>query len=180
METSNGLSNSQHRGIEFLFPPQTALEAECFSHSIGEVEGSNSPKWGLRRHQRTYSDSMLSEEVPCWLKELLDEHEPEPEPEPEMPPSRSHRRSSSDSIAYLQTSERKSKLSNTCSVTFPQEANASQTEMIEKQNVADPEGSLVQNRSLYSNPSASRTDSKRAKRYVLSSTLSTLWNLCLQ
>ncbi|KAK2439691.1 Basic-leucine zipper (bZIP) transcription factor family protein [Trifolium repens] len=78
---------------------------------------------GLRRHHRTYSDSMLSEqqqqqqqqEVPYWLKDLLDDDdndndEPE-ESEEKLKPStnvcsssnnsRTHRRSSSDSLAYL-------------------------------------------------------------------------------
>ncbi|XP_027343063.1 uncharacterized protein At4g06598 [Abrus precatorius] len=167
METCNGLSNlrnSQPTGMPLLLPPKSASEGECFSHSVVEHEGLSEPKEGLRRHQRTYSDSMLTEEVPGWLKELLDE--------PETPQCRSHRRSSSDSIAYLQvekTTERENKLTNTC-VTFPssvtsQEADTPQTHIIEKQNVADPEGSFVQHRSLYPNPSPTKTDSKRAKRH---------------
>ncbi|XP_003598009.3 basic leucine zipper 61 [Medicago truncatula] len=59
---------------------------------------------GIRRHQRTYSDSMLSEqqqqEVPCWLKDLLDDEEDQKQPST-VCSNKTHRRSSSDSLAYL-------------------------------------------------------------------------------
>lgn len=89
MEASNSLSNlrnsQQHIG-PVLLPPNMAYETE--------FEAFSEPKEGLRRHQRTFSDSMLIEETPSWVKELLDE--------PDTPLFRSHRRSSSDSIAYFE------------------------------------------------------------------------------
>ena len=48
---------------------------------------------GHSHHQRTSSESVLIEEQPSWLDELLDE--------PETPVRRGHRRSSSDSFAYV-------------------------------------------------------------------------------
>ncbi|CAL5187326.1 unnamed protein product [Lathyrus oleraceus] len=74
---------------------------------IGElcIDGLVSGMGGMRLNQRTYSDSLLSEavqqqqDVPYWLKDLLDDDDDEPVEE--KPPSRTHRRSSSDSIAYL-------------------------------------------------------------------------------
>ncbi|XP_061369117.1 basic leucine zipper 34-like [Gastrolobium bilobum] len=180
METSNGLSNlrnSQHTGIPPILPPKRTSEAECSSHSIAEFEGFSEAKERLRGHQRAYSDSMLSEEVPSWLKELLDE--------PVSPLCKSHRRSSSDSIAYLQlqitaketeSKEHKSKQTfsstNTCYVTFPtsvtpQDEDVKQSHMSVKQNVPDSEGSFVQHRSLHSNPYATKPDSKRVKSLLL-------------
>ncbi|KAL8160759.1 hypothetical protein V2J09_002296 [Rumex salicifolius] len=46
-------------------------------------------------HQRTSSESILMEEQPSWLDDLLNE--------PESPVQRRHRRSSSDSFAYMDT-----------------------------------------------------------------------------
>ncbi|KAJ1389201.1 hypothetical protein SESBI_38475 [Sesbania bispinosa] len=158
METSNGFSNlrnSQHTGASFLLPPKSTSEVEFFSHSIAEFEGFSEPNEGLRRHQRTYSDSMLSEEIPSWLNELLDE--------PDTPICKSHRRSASDSLAYLQF-QNSGEESERHSVS-PQELDATQSDKFEKQNVVDPQGSFLQHRCLNSNPSASRTESKRAKRH---------------
>lgn len=49
---------------------------------------------GNSHHQRTSSESLLIEEQPSWLNELLDE--------PETPVKRGHRRSSSDSFTYME------------------------------------------------------------------------------
>lgn len=49
---------------------------------------------GNSHHQRTSSESLLIEEQPSWLDELLDE--------PETPVRRGHRRSSSDSFTYME------------------------------------------------------------------------------
>ncbi|ONK57649.1 uncharacterized protein A4U43_C09F2660 [Asparagus officinalis] len=55
---------------------------------------SVSPSYGDYDHQRTSSESFLIEEQPSWLDDLLNE--------PETPVKRgAHRRSSSDSFAYL-------------------------------------------------------------------------------
>ncbi|KAL0365030.1 UNVERIFIED_CONTAM: hypothetical protein Sangu_0600600 [Sesamum angustifolium] len=52
------------------------------------------PRDGNSHHQRTSSESFLIEEQPSWLDELLDE--------PETPVRKGgHRRSSSDSFAYI-------------------------------------------------------------------------------
>ncbi|RWV84533.1 hypothetical protein GW17_00053744 [Ensete ventricosum] len=66
------------------------------SDFVGTKENSISRE-GLRTHQRTASESFLLEEQPSWLDDLLNESE--------MPVRKgSHRRSSSDSFAYLDTS----------------------------------------------------------------------------
>eukprot|EP00252_Welwitschia_mirabilis_P020248 TRINITY_DN4920_c0_g1_i1.p1 TRINITY_DN4920_c0_g1~~TRINITY_DN4920_c0_g1_i1.p1 ORF type:complete len:453 (-),score=87.86 TRINITY_DN4920_c0_g1_i1:934-2292(-) len=55
-----------------------------------QVEGRE----GFRQHQRTSSESILIDEQPSWLDELLNE--------PETPVKKgSHRRSASDSVAFL-------------------------------------------------------------------------------
>ncbi|URE29618.1 hypothetical protein MUK42_18314 [Musa troglodytarum] len=63
---------------------------------VGTKENSISRE-ALRTHQRTASESFLLEEQPSWLDDLLDESE--------MPVRKaSHRRSSSDSFAFLDAS----------------------------------------------------------------------------
>ncbi|KAK2966072.1 hypothetical protein RJ640_025568 [Escallonia rubra] len=56
-------------------------------------KGIPKPRDGNSHHQRTSSESFLIEEQPSWLDELLNE--------PETPVRRGHRRSSSDSFAYM-------------------------------------------------------------------------------
>ena len=127
MKSSNSLPNSRNY-IEqqtLLLPPK--MSTSRYDNEIGESSSSLCLKEeglisdlgeGLRRHQRTYSDSLLniSEQqqqqqdnfVPLWLKDLLDDEDDEDEYEPPLSshqdqkkPISAHRRSSSDSLAYL-------------------------------------------------------------------------------
>ncbi|KAI4332307.1 hypothetical protein L6164_017229 [Bauhinia variegata] len=105
MENSNNLYNlgkPAHTGRPLRLPPKGVTssfdtsQAECFSHSVVGSEGLSVFPEGLGRHQRTLSaDFLQTEEVPSWLTELLDE--------PDTSTCRSHRRCSSDSLAFLQS-----------------------------------------------------------------------------
>ncbi|XP_022862426.1 uncharacterized protein At4g06598-like [Olea europaea var. sylvestris] len=64
------------------------------SHGVG-LKGLPKPREVNSHHQRTSSESFLIEEQPSWFDELLNE--------PETPVRRGHRRSSSDSFAYIDT-----------------------------------------------------------------------------
>lgn len=67
------------------------------SNCIGP-KGNSIARDGARFHQRTASESFLLEEQPSWLDDLLRE--------PEMPVCRrDHRRSSSDSFIFLDSSD---------------------------------------------------------------------------
>lgn len=109
MQSWNSVPNLRdHSEFEqaFLLPPNNKMSGSNRYDEIGELclDGLLSGMGGMRLNQRTYSDSLLSEaqqqqDVPYWLKDLLDDDEDEPVEE--KPPSRTHRRSSSDSIAYL-------------------------------------------------------------------------------
>ncbi|XP_027190370.1 uncharacterized protein [Cicer arietinum] len=94
MESSKTLSNLKNYSQENTLMSTYEIGESC-------LEGG---KEGLRRHQRTYSDSMLCDQqqevVPYWLKDLLDEDGPT-ELEDKPLSCKTHRRSSSDSIAYV-------------------------------------------------------------------------------
>lgn len=78
--------------------------ADYGSSLIGS-KGIPKPKDGHRHHQRTSSESFLVEEQFSWLDDLLNE--------PETPVKRgTHRRSSSDSFAYLEASSNYSNVDN--------------------------------------------------------------------
>ncbi|KAH9325982.1 hypothetical protein KI387_006160, partial [Taxus chinensis] len=67
------------------YGPSPFVGQKSFPHASG----------GYRQHQRTSSESFLIEEQPSWLDDLLNE--------PETPVKKgSHRRSSSDSVAFLE------------------------------------------------------------------------------
>ncbi|GLT69967.1 hypothetical protein SLA2020_420750 [Shorea laevis] len=98
MENSNGWSNLRnfaYTGRQLLLPPKSNFQCIFPSNasSIVGSEGFREPNGGQVHHQRTSSASLLLEEQPSWLQELLDE--------PETPVCRGHQRSSSDSIACL-------------------------------------------------------------------------------
>ncbi|XP_057973760.1 uncharacterized protein At4g06598-like [Malania oleifera] len=110
MET-NGSSNSRivsHAERRAQLLPQCPLPAISPIHAgyySKNILGSNCiPNYveGCSPLQRTSSENFLTEEQPFWFDELLNE--------PETPLHRGHRRSSSDSFAYLNT---EAKTSNT-------------------------------------------------------------------
>lgn len=73
--------------------PPSYADYGASSHSVGS-KGMLKPREGHRHHQRTTSESFLIDEQPSWLDDLLNE--------PDTPVKRGgHRRSSSDSFAYL-------------------------------------------------------------------------------
>eukprot|EP00268_Persea_americana_P033135 TRINITY_DN3287_c0_g1_i3.p1 TRINITY_DN3287_c0_g1~~TRINITY_DN3287_c0_g1_i3.p1 ORF type:complete len:374 (-),score=90.65 TRINITY_DN3287_c0_g1_i3:921-2042(-) len=99
--------NIQCAGKQSLLPPKSPFPsispayADYGSSSMGP---SGIPKArGHRQRQRAPSESFLLEEQPSWLDDLLNE--------PETPVRRgSHRRSSSDSFAYLEASSNSSNI----------------------------------------------------------------------
>lgn len=151
MEISNSLPNLRNHFQDHQLPPKISNSSNrydeiCLKERLMSELGKEG---GIRRHQRTYSDSMLSEqqqqEVPCWLKDLLDDDDDEEPEEDQKQPStvcsnKTHRRSSSDSLAYLNNK------------TILQHS---------------PERKIVDSQPSFLQQHHSRTDhSKRAKRYV--------------
>ncbi|GMH06750.1 hypothetical protein Nepgr_008590 [Nepenthes gracilis] len=102
MENAKGSANVRNMiqtGKNSLLPPRSPFPSISPSYAdygpnpaIGSKAVSK-PKDGNVCHQRTSSESVLLEEQPYWLDELLNE--------PETPVQRGHRRSSSDSFAYI-------------------------------------------------------------------------------
>lgn len=103
MANSKGSSNIRNlmcSGKHALLPPKSPFP--CVSSSYADYVPSlalgskvfQKPREGNTHHQRTSSESLLIEEQPSWLDDLLNE--------PETPVRRGgHRRSSSDSFAYI-------------------------------------------------------------------------------
>ncbi|KAK1322919.1 Uncharacterized protein QJS10_CPA02g00737 [Acorus calamus] len=103
---SAGHKNSPYHGKQAFLPPKSPFP--CVSSNYADYgSGSNPPigskviprpREGNRSHQRTSSESFLIEEQPSWLDDLLNE--------PDTPLKKgTHRRSSSDSFAYLDASK---------------------------------------------------------------------------
>ncbi|CAL9149773.1 unnamed protein product [Musa hybrid cultivar] len=97
MRAAANMRSSAPGGKQSFLPPRCPLPTVSPSYgdygSIGP-RGIPRPKDGQRHHQRTSSESFLIEEQPLWLDDLLNE--------PETPVRRgAHRRSTSDSFAYL-------------------------------------------------------------------------------
>ncbi|XP_010470287.1 PREDICTED: uncharacterized protein At4g06598 [Camelina sativa] len=97
---SQSVRNLMYPGKHALLPPKIpfpSVSASYFEYIPSGLIGSrNSQKLGdvKTHHQRTSSESHLVEELPFWLDDLLNE--------PESPARKcGHRRSSSDSYAYL-------------------------------------------------------------------------------
>lgn len=105
MANSKGPStirNVMYNGKNPLLPPKSPFPsispsyAEYIPTSAIGPKALPRPRDGNPHHQRTSSESFLIEEQPSWLDELLDE--------PETPVRKGgHRRSSSDSFAYIDT-----------------------------------------------------------------------------
>ncbi|KAF3787917.1 Uncharacterized protein EJ110_NYTH22116 [Nymphaea thermarum] len=77
------------------FPSVTSGFVDYGSSHATSSRGILNPREGLKHHQRTSSESCLIDEQPSWLDDLLNE--------PETPVRKGgHRRSSSDSFAYLE------------------------------------------------------------------------------
>lgn len=106
MANTKGVTSFRNAGCsgkQSFLPPKSPLPS--ISHAYGDygsnpfMGSKNMPrtKEGNIHHQRTSSGSFLIEEQPSWLDDLLNE--------PETPVRRgAHRRSSSDSSAYLDLS----------------------------------------------------------------------------
>lgn len=97
MENSSGPSTvkNMYVGKHYSLPPKSPFPriASFYTDSIpNTTSGSKGDRNSL--HQRTSSESLVMEEQPSWLDELLDE--------PETPVKRGHRRSSSDSFTYME------------------------------------------------------------------------------
>lgn len=97
MKGATNFRNQACSGKQSVLPPKCPFPSVSLAYgdygSIGS-KGIPKPREGQRHHQRTSSESFLIEEQPSWLDDLLNE--------PETPVKRGgHRRSSSDSFAYL-------------------------------------------------------------------------------
>lgn len=95
---SANIKNLMQNGKNSLLPPKSPFPSISPSYTD---YGPNTtlgliPKCrdGNVHHQRTSSESLIDEQ-PCWLDELLNE--------PDTPVRKGHRRSSSDSFAYIDT-----------------------------------------------------------------------------
>ncbi|KAM7470341.1 hypothetical protein LguiA_008524 [Lonicera macranthoides] len=96
----SGTRNVVYNGKNPLLPPKSPFPSITPSYADyipnPPIGPKNIPKPRDRNshHQRTCSGSVLIEDQPSWLDELLNE--------PETPVRRGHRRSSSDSFAYIE------------------------------------------------------------------------------
>lgn len=88
-------------GKHSLLPPKSPFPSIAPSYAdygsspaIGSKVIARPRDGGNTHHQRTSSEGFLMEEQPSWLDDLLNE--------PETPVRRGHRRSSSDSFAYVE------------------------------------------------------------------------------
>ncbi|CAI9103802.1 OLC1v1002360C1 [Oldenlandia corymbosa var. corymbosa] len=103
MSNSKGPSSMRNmmlNGRNSLLPPKSPFPSTAPSFvdyipsSVIGQKGTIKAREGYSNHQRTSSESLVIEEQPSWLDELLNE--------PETPVRRGgHRRSSSDSFAYI-------------------------------------------------------------------------------
>ncbi|RVW88930.1 Basic leucine zipper 34 [Vitis vinifera] len=98
MDNSSGSSHFQHIGRWTALPHRTqlpqmppSLNHYNLNHEVGSI-GNPKPTGG-QPTQSISSESVLIEEPPSWFEELLNE--------PDTPMQRGHRRSASDSLAYL-------------------------------------------------------------------------------
>ncbi|KAL4331191.1 hypothetical protein AHAS_Ahas13G0475400 [Arachis hypogaea] len=103
MANSKGSSNYRnlmYPGKHALLPPKIPFPSasQAYADYIPNlaVGSGQKPREGNIQHHRTSSESLVIEEQPSWLDDLLNE--------PETPVRRGvHRRSSSDSFAYVDT-----------------------------------------------------------------------------
>ncbi|KAJ9538112.1 hypothetical protein OSB04_030845 [Centaurea solstitialis] len=102
MENSRGPSTmrNMYSGKHYSLPPKSPFPSVAPFYGDYAPTAASGPKGvpkyndGNSHHQRTSSESILIEEQPSWLDELLDE--------PETPVRKGHRRSSSDSFTYME------------------------------------------------------------------------------
>ncbi|XP_020253069.1 uncharacterized protein At4g06598-like [Asparagus officinalis] len=97
MKGATNFRNQASSGKQSFLPPKCPFPSVSPSYGDYGSIGSKlipKPSDGHRHHHRTSSESFLIEDQPSWLDDLLNE--------PEIPVKRvAHRRSSSDSFAYL-------------------------------------------------------------------------------
>ncbi|GMI83627.1 hypothetical protein like AT1G58110 [Hibiscus trionum] len=100
---STNIRNLMFAGNHALLPPKCPfpiVSSTYNDNALNNVIGTKvvqKPREGSAYHQRTSSESFLIEEQPSWLDDLLNE--------PETPVRKGgHRRSSSDSFAYIDVS----------------------------------------------------------------------------
>lgn len=107
MANTKGVANYRNSlcpGKPSFLPPRSPFPSisPAYADHVGH-QGPHKPREGHSRHQRTSSESFILEEQPSWLDDLLNE--------PETPVKKgAHRRSSSDSFAYLDGSNIGSKI----------------------------------------------------------------------
>ncbi|XP_028800869.1 uncharacterized protein At4g06598 isoform X1 [Neltuma alba] len=111
-KASSGMRNFMYSGKHALLPPKSpfpSISGAYADHVPNTAIGSKvvqKPREGNAHHQRTSSESLVIEEQPSWLDDLLNE--------PDTPIRKGgHRRSSSDSFAYLDTANVSSNISYT-------------------------------------------------------------------
>ncbi|KAK6945639.1 hypothetical protein RJ641_013183 [Dillenia turbinata] len=97
---SSNIRNLMYAGKQCFLPPKSPFTsisspyADYVSNTGVGLKSTPKPREGNVHHQRTSSESLLMEEQPSWLDDLLNE--------PETPVRKGgHRRSSSDSFAYV-------------------------------------------------------------------------------
>ncbi|MBA0739085.1 hypothetical protein Gogos_012383 [Gossypium gossypioides] len=100
---STNIRNFMVSGKHALLPPKSPFPTvspaytDYVPNSVIGSKAAQKPREGNTHHQRTSSESLRMEEQPSWLDDLLNE--------PETPVRRGgHRRSSSDSFAYIDAS----------------------------------------------------------------------------
>ncbi|XVF45219.1 hypothetical protein PTKIN_Ptkin02bG0187500 [Pterospermum kingtungense] len=100
---STNIRNLMFAGKHALLPPKSPfptvspMYTDYVPNNIIGSKAVQKRREGSTHHQRTSSESLLTEEQPSWLDDLLNE--------PETPVCRGgHRRSSSDSFAYIDVS----------------------------------------------------------------------------
>lgn len=115
MENLNGssnLGNLSYTGSQFQLPPRSPNLFNFPPHFSPVVRTDNSfpnPTHEFQAyHQRTSSDSILQEEQPSWLEDLLDE------PDTQTQGFRGHSRSFSDSFTYFDATVPKASQKEEC------------------------------------------------------------------
>ncbi|CAH9058666.1 unnamed protein product [Cuscuta europaea] len=95
--SSSSIRNAMYNGKNSLLPPKSPFPSISPSYILPTIttQKNNPVQKPNNHHQRTSSESFLMDEQPSWLDDLLNE-------DPDTPVRRgAHRRSSSDSFAYL-------------------------------------------------------------------------------
>lgn len=116
-KVSSNSANWSNSGKTPKLPPRIPLPSTIQGLREGGSSMPNGkmhnrlPKDDRKQHQRTSSESFIIEEQPSWLEDLLNE--------PEIPSGRgTHRRSSSDSVAYMDIFSTSSKMQGISQLEF--------------------------------------------------------------